>query len=140
MRTRLRIASGVAVALLSAQVLAQAAATAPEARALASALLGRPLSDAEAQTPLSLWEAVERGDELLADWLRQDLKLSCGAELFSGPGGVTRFLQAVSTGRDGSPNRPPVPALCSRRLGEAHTPHVSRLMCSGPRWRMFGPT
>jgi hypothetical protein len=44
----------VAVALLSAQVLAQAAATAPEARALASALLGRPLPDAEAQTPLSL--------------------------------------------------------------------------------------
>lgn len=95
MRTRLRIASGVAVVLVSVRIFAQEASPAPEARALASALLGRPASDAEAKTPQSLWEAVERGDELLADWLRQDLTLASSAELFADGNGSAKFRLAV---------------------------------------------
>ena len=92
---------------------------APEARALAEALLGRSVPDSEAKTPQALWTALERSDELLADWLRQDLKLTNGADLFTGSGGAARFLQATAPGRDGSPSRPPVQAVPSGRLWEA---------------------
>ena len=122
MRMNLGMAGVLVFCLVSGQLFAQAVA--PDARALAATLLGREVSDAEAKSPQALWQAVERNDELLADWLRQDLKLSCGAELFTGSGCAVRFLQAASEGRDGSPNRPPVQGVVkpSGRLGEASLP------------------
>ena len=67
----------------------------PEARALAAALLGRPVNDAEAKTPETLWSAFERQEELLADWLRQDLKLAPGESLFADAQCAARLGQAL---------------------------------------------
>ncbi len=61
---------------------AQAAAEGGGAKALAEAFLGRRLSDEEARSPESLWQAVENGDELLADWLRQDFAPDARTALF----------------------------------------------------------
>jgi hypothetical protein len=72
-----------------------AAGVAPEARALAAVLLGRAASDSEARSPQALWSAFERGDELLADWLRQDLGVADAANLFSDGNGPAKFRQAV---------------------------------------------
>ncbi len=126
MRSSLCLMPVLAFGLVSGLSFAQEAPTAvaPEARALAQILMGRAVSDAEAKSPQTLWEAVEGSDELLADWLRQDMKLTNGAELFTGSGGAVRFLQTACTGRDGSPNRPPVQAAAQPRgrLGEASLP------------------
>jgi len=72
-----------------------AAATRPEARTLAAALLGREATAAESTSPAALWQAVERQDELLADWLRQDVGLAHGSELFEAADGASRFLKTA---------------------------------------------
>jgi hypothetical protein len=75
---------------------------APEARALASALLGRAATDDEAKTPQSLWAAVERHDEVLADWLRQDLGLAPRQTPFEDAGCVDQFHRMASLVSSGS--------------------------------------
>lgn len=85
----------VAGAVAAAAQEAPAAGVAPEARALAGAFLGRPATDDEAKTPHGLWAAVERHDEVLADWLRQDLKLEPHQTPFADPACAERFLAAV---------------------------------------------
>ncbi len=69
---------------------------APEARTFASALLGRAASEAEAKSPQALWTAVEQNDEVLADWLRQDLKLKPHENPFTDSTCTARFMQATA--------------------------------------------
>jgi hypothetical protein len=71
----------------------------PEALGLGQALLGRPATADEAQSPEALWQAVERADEVLADWLRQDCAPAAGGELFESADGAARF-RAQAAGRD----------------------------------------
>ncbi|HNX35348.1 MAG TPA: hypothetical protein PKM57_12015 [Kiritimatiellia bacterium] len=85
---------------------ALAQTVAPDARAFAAALLGRATADSEAASPQALWTAVERHDEVLADWLRQDLKLASGPELFAGNGGAARFLERTAPASAPSPDLP----------------------------------
>ena len=70
---------------------------APDGRTLATVLLGRDLKEDERQNPHALWAAVEAHDEVLADWLRQDLAPLTGPELGGSADGLTRFLSAVAT-------------------------------------------
>jgi len=70
---------------------ADAPGVCPEARAWAAALLGRTVSEAEACSPETLWRAFDAQDELLADWLRQDLILANGPALFTSADGAVRF-------------------------------------------------
>ena len=76
----------------------------PEARAWADALLGRPAAAQEVRSPAALWRAIEAQDELLADWLRQDLASGGGAALVASPDGAARFrrLPAAQGGDDAS--------------------------------------
>ena len=54
----------------------------PEAVAFAELALGRKLEGKEGETIGRIWEAIETGDELLADWLRQDLGDAQGLAVF----------------------------------------------------------
>ena len=94
MRTEAHLATAFVCLFGVGQAFAQTVA--PATRAFASALLGRAASDSEAQSPQTLWAAVERHDEVLADWLRQDLKLAPGEPLFASVDCVSRFLQAAA--------------------------------------------
>ncbi len=98
MRTHLCVAAATAVGLVAGLGLAQEAtnAVAPGSHALAEALLGRKAAAEEAKSPQALWEAVERGDEVLADWLRQDLGLAEGAQLFASADGAASFRGAAA--------------------------------------------
>ncbi|MDR1817102.1 MAG: hypothetical protein LBR07_02775 [Puniceicoccales bacterium] len=51
--------------------------------AFVAEVLGRELAPAERASDAALWAALEAGDELLADWLRQDLKSPFGKALFA---------------------------------------------------------
>ena len=95
MRTNVFLTAGI-ISLLGAGV-ACAQSVVPEARTLASTLLGRAATDDEAKTPQSLWDAVERHDELLADWLRQDLNLAPHQTPFADVTCIDTFLKAAST-------------------------------------------
>ncbi len=96
MRTSLCVAGVLAFGLVAGPACAQAEqAVAPEARTWAETLLGRAVPDGDARSPQALWAAVERGDELLADWLRQDLGLADGADLFKRADGAARLRQAA---------------------------------------------
>lgn len=68
-----------------------------EACALATACLGKAPSDAEARSPQTLWTAVEQHDEVLADWLRQDLQLAPREVLFADGTCAARFRQAAAS-------------------------------------------
>ena len=67
----------------------------PDGLALAAVLMGRDATEAERQTPQALWRAVEAHDEVLADWLCQDLTIT-GPKLLESVDGRTRFLLAVA--------------------------------------------
>ena len=95
MRTNVFLTAGI-ISLLGAGV-ACAQSVVPEARTLASTLLGRAATDDEAKTPQSLWDAVERHDEMLADWLRQDLNLAPHQTPFENAACIDTFLKAAST-------------------------------------------
>jgi len=96
MRTSLCAAGALAFFWVSVSVSAKEAppAVASEARALAKTLLGRAASEDEAKSPQSLWVAVEKSDEVLADWLRQDVGFACVSDIFS-DGGAAKFRQAA---------------------------------------------
>ncbi|MEI7900065.1 MAG: hypothetical protein WCK89_07420 [bacterium] len=96
MRTSRCVASVLAFGLVSGPIFAQETPKTgvSEAQALAKTLIGRAVSDDEAKSPQNLWEALERSDELLADWLRQDIGLKHGAELFN-ESGAAKFRQAA---------------------------------------------
>ncbi len=104
---------------------------APDAQALAETLLGRAPGDAERRSPQALWEAVERADELLADWLMQDLKLAQGAELFAAEDATARFLQVASP----SASAAPAAALAAYRAACAarRARRLSRVRAEMPR-------
>ena len=82
-----------ASAALGAQDAGQSVA--PEARAWAELLLGRAASAEEAKSPQALWGAVEKADEVLADWLRQDVGFADGGACFAGADGAAKFRQAA---------------------------------------------
>ena len=56
-------------------------------------LLGQPLTG-QAQTYFQLWDAIEKSDELLADWICQDVKDPYGITFLNKGDGVTQ-LKAV---------------------------------------------
>ena len=88
----------VALGVLTVQLFAQEAPkvrVSPEAGALAETLLGRAASAPEKKSPQTLWEAVEQTDEVLADWLLQDLGFTDGSTLFSEADGAAKFRRAV---------------------------------------------
>ncbi|MDX9868965.1 MAG: hypothetical protein RBT78_13695 [Kiritimatiellia bacterium] len=53
----------------------------PQGLALAEVLLGRAAAGDGARRAPALWEAIEAGDELLADWMLQDLGVRRGDDL-----------------------------------------------------------
>ena len=79
---------GVLTVALAGNAVAQVdeadCAVSERAVAFVEKVLSRPVSDAEKATGLNLWVALEKSDEVLADWLRQDLDAPYGIELFSG--------------------------------------------------------
>jgi len=77
-----------------------------DGQALAALLLGRAATEAECRSPHALWAAVEAHDEVLADWLRQDLAPLAGPELLGSADGLTRFLSAAA-------------AVCGQKAGPA---------------------
>ncbi|HQA39020.1 MAG TPA: hypothetical protein PLW27_08950, partial [Kiritimatiellia bacterium] len=86
-----------------------------DGQALAAVLLGRAATEAERQSPHALWAAVEAHDEVLADWLRQDLAPLAGPELLSSDDGRTRFL-TVASAVSGQKAGPAGPAACETAL------------------------
>jgi len=104
---------------------------APDAQALAETLLGRAATDAEKRSPQALWDAVERADEMLADWLLQDLKLAHGAELFGTAHALERFIQMASP----SPSAAPAAALSAYRVAcsARRAQRLSRVRAEMPR-------
>jgi len=67
----------------------------PDGLALAAVLMGRDATEAERRNPQTLWQAIEAHDEVLADWLCQDLAIA-GPQLLASADGRTRFLLAVA--------------------------------------------
>lgn len=78
----------------------RAVAVSPEATALAEVLLERKLQQSEFQTPEALWQAVVAKDELLSEWLLQDLNLSLGRDLFNNNDSLNKFLSLNSLSSD----------------------------------------
>jgi len=67
----------------------------PEALAFTALVLGRDLKPEESENIGLLWDAINLGDELLADWLRQDLGDMHGVAIFKG-GAVMPNLERAS--------------------------------------------
>ena len=65
-----------------------------EVIAFVEQLLGQPLQN-QAQTYNQLWDAIEKSDELLADWLRQDLKDAYGLALLNKGDCVAQLKSAM---------------------------------------------
>jgi hypothetical protein len=56
----------------------------PAAVSFVERVIARPVAEAEKRSTLTLWATLERADEVLADWLRQDLEAPYGIDLFEG--------------------------------------------------------
>ena len=67
----------------------------PEAIAFTKLVLGRDLKPGESDSIGQLWDAINAGDELLADWLRQDLGDMFGTSVFK-DGAVAPNLEKAS--------------------------------------------
>ncbi|MDR2845228.1 MAG: hypothetical protein LBV28_03940, partial [Puniceicoccales bacterium] len=68
----------------------------PQSVAFVEKILARETSPNERASSQALWRAFERGDELLADWLRQDLADATGLTLFADDNPAANLQRALA--------------------------------------------
>ena len=137
MRVNRHVARLAAFVLMSGHCCAQTAehVPGPEACAWAECALGRKASPEESRSAQALWAAVEREDELLADWLRQDLGLDGSAPLFASGDGVARFRKASAemTGTSAAEGDAALLKAYRRACAERRARRLARIKEEAPR-------
>ncbi|MDR2862596.1 MAG: hypothetical protein LBV54_01780 [Puniceicoccales bacterium] len=68
----------------------------PQSVAFVKTILARELSPNERISTQALWRTLEHSDELLADWLRQDLADPTGLSLFTDDNPIANFRRAIA--------------------------------------------